>query len=43
MLDFITNIDWSSPITIGITIGVIVVIGAGVYLWWAWSTKQWPF
>jgi len=41
--NFLTNIDWSSPTTIGIGIAIIVIIGVGGYLWWAWSEKKWPF
>ncbi|MDD3607344.1 MAG: hypothetical protein PHQ20_00910 [Candidatus Moranbacteria bacterium] len=39
--NFLTNIDWSSPTTIGI--GIVVVIAVAGYLWWAWSEKKWPF
>ncbi|PKL72704.1 hypothetical protein CVV26_00350 [Candidatus Kuenenbacteria bacterium HGW-Kuenenbacteria-1] len=38
--NFLTNIDWSSPTTIGIAI--IAVIAIGGYLWWAWSEKSHP-
>lgn len=41
--NLLTNIDWSNPMTIGITAGVIVILGVSGYLWWAWSKKQWPF
>jgi len=39
----LTNIDWSSSATIGIIIGVVVVLGIAGYLLWAWSEKKWPF
>ena len=38
--NFLTNIDWSSPTTIGIGIAIIAVIAIGGYLWWAWSEKS---
>jgi len=38
-----TNIDWSNPATSGIVIGIVVILGIGGYLWWAWSEKKWPF
>jgi len=41
--NFLTNIDWSSPTTIGIGIAIIAVIAVGGYLWWAWSEKKPPF
>jgi len=41
--DFLTNIDWSSPTTIGIGIAIIAIIVIGGYLCWAWSNKKWPF
>lgn len=40
MLDFLTNVNWLSPIAIGI---YVLVVAIGGYLWWAWSEKQWPF
>jgi hypothetical protein len=42
-INFLTNINWSSPTTIGIGIGVIVIVAVGSYLYWAWSEKKWPF
>lgn len=39
MLNFMTNIDWTNPATIGIIVGVVVVLGAGGYFGWAWSKK----
>lgn len=41
--DFLANIDWSSPTTIGIVIGIVVVVAVAGYLVWAWSEKKWPF
>jgi len=41
--NFLTNINWSSPTTIGIGIGVVVVIAVAGYLIWAWQEKKWPF
>jgi hypothetical protein len=41
--NFPTNIDWSSPTTIGIGITIIAVIAIGGYLGWAWSEKKPPF
>jgi hypothetical protein len=41
--NFLTNINWSSPTTIGIVIGVIVVIVIVGYLIWAWTAKKPPF
>lgn len=41
--NFLTNINWSSPTTIGIGIGIVVVIAVAGYLIWAWSEKKWPF
>jgi len=38
--NFLSNIDWSSPTTIGIGIAIIAVIAIGGYLWWAWSEKS---
>jgi hypothetical protein len=29
--------------TTGIIIGIVVILGIGGYLWWAWSEKKWPF
>ncbi len=43
MPNFITNINWSSPMTIGITIGAVALIAVGGYIYWAWSKNQWPF
>ena len=43
MPNFITNIDWSNPMTIGVIIGTIALLAVGGYLYWAWSEKQWPF
>ncbi len=39
----ITTVDWSNPTTIGVVIGIVVILGIGGYLWWAWSEKKWPF
>jgi len=41
--NFLSNIDWSSPTTIGIGIAIIAVIAIGGYLWWVWSEKKPPF
>jgi len=41
--NFLTNINWSSPTTIGIGIGIVVVVAVAGYLIWAWSEKKWPF
>ena len=41
--NFLTNIDWSSPTTIGIGIVIVVVVAVAGYLIWAWSEKKWPF
>ena len=41
--NFLTNIDWSSPTTIGIGIGIAVVIAIVGYLIWAWEGKKPPF
>lgn len=43
MPNFLTTISWSSPATIGITIGVVTLVAAAGYLYWAWSNKSWPF
>ncbi len=43
MSNFLTNIDWSSSMVIGIGIVVVVAIIAGLYLWNAWSEKKPPF
>ncbi len=43
MPNFLTNIDWSSPMTIGIGIGAVVVIVIIGYLLWAYSEKKPPF
>ena len=42
-MNFLTTIDWSNPITIGIIVGVIVILGIAGYLYWAWSKNEWPF
>jgi len=39
----LTNIDWSSPTTIGITIGIVVVVAVIGYFVWAWSEGKKPF
>lgn len=39
----LTNIDWTSPMTIGIGIGIIAVIAIVGYLTWAYQSRQWPF
>lgn len=39
----LTNVSWTDPTTIGIGMGIIVVIAVAGYLWWAWSEKKWPF
>jgi hypothetical protein len=39
----LTTIDWSSPTTIGVVIGVVVILAVGGYFWWAYSEKKWPF
>ena len=39
----LTNIDWSSPETIGIVVVVAVIIAGAGYLLWAWNTKTGPF
>jgi len=41
-MDF-SSIDWSSPTTIGIGIGIIAVLAIGGYLYWTWSQQKWPF
>jgi hypothetical protein len=41
--NFLTNIDWTSPMTIGIGIGIIAVIAIAGYLVWAWQEKKPPF
>lgn len=38
--NFLTNINWSSPTTIGIGIGIVVVIAVAGYLIWAWQEKK---
>ena len=43
MPDFLTTINWLSPSTIGIIIGIVVLAVIAGYLWWAWSEKKWPF
>ena len=40
MPTFLTNIDWSSPLTIGIIIGIAVILGVGGYLYWNWSENK---
>jgi hypothetical protein len=41
--NLLTNIDWTSPATIGVGIGIIAVIAIVGYLAWAYQSKQWPF
>lgn len=47
MPEFLAKINWFSPATIGINIGIgvvaLIVIAIAGYLWWAWSQKKWPF
>jgi hypothetical protein len=38
--NFLTNINWSSPTTIGIGIGIVVVIAVAGYLIWTWQEKK---
>jgi len=40
---FLTDISWSSPTTIGIIVGVVVILAIAGYLYWAWSENKWPF
>ena len=42
-MDFLTNIDWLSPTTIGIGVGAIVAAAVAGYLYWAWTEKKFPF
>jgi hypothetical protein len=42
-MNFLTNIDWSSPATIGIGVGIIVAAVVVSYLYWAWTEKKFPF
>ncbi len=42
-MDLLTNINWSDPATIVITVIVIAVIVAVGYLAWAHSEDKWPF
>ena len=39
MPEFLTNIDWSSPITIGVVVVVAIVVGVGGYYGWIQSQK----
>jgi len=39
----LTNIDWSSPTTIGITVGIVIVVAVIGYLVWARSEGKKPF
>jgi len=41
-MDF-SSIDWSNPTTIGIIVGIVIVLAAGGYIYWAWSQQKWPF
>jgi len=41
--NFLSNINWSSPTTIGIGIGIVAVIVIAGYLIWAWQEKKPPF
>jgi len=41
--NFLTNIDWASPVTIGVGLGIVAVIIIAGYLIWAYQSKQWPF
>jgi len=41
--NFLTNIDWTSPTTMGIGVGVVVIIVIAGYLVWAWQEKKTPF
>jgi len=41
--NFLSNINWSSPTTIGIGIGIVVAVAIAGYLVWAWQEKKPPF
>ncbi|MFA5777881.1 MAG: hypothetical protein WC870_00055 [Candidatus Paceibacterota bacterium] len=41
--NFLTNIDWSSPTTIWIGVGIVAVVAVVGYLIWAWVEKKGPF
>ena len=43
MTNSLTNINWSDPMAIGIIVGIVAVLAAGGYSYWAWSEKKWPF
>lgn len=36
-------INWSDPTTIGITLAIVVVLGAAGYAYYAYTQKAWPF
>ncbi|MCK5588828.1 MAG: hypothetical protein KAI16_00770 [Candidatus Pacebacteria bacterium] len=43
MKEFLTTMSWTSPSTMGIIAGVVVLVAIAGYLYWAWSEKSWPF
>ena len=43
MLNFLTNIDWSSMIAICSLTGIVVFMAVACYLIWAWSENKGPF
>ncbi len=40
---FFANLTGGDPLTIGITIGVIILVAVAGYLGWAYTQKSWPF
>ena len=40
MPELLTTISWSSPSTVGIIIGIVVILAGGGYIWWACSEKK---